>query len=74
MHLRSTMGQQKPNNILVLHTHKDKADKLSMLDVTNKFVCSEHRLSILENSLTTDCCQDNISLLAILLFCKYIAI
>ena len=44
-YLRSTMGQQRLNNIMVLHIHKDKTDKLSMIDIANKFVCSEHRLS-----------------------------
>ena len=44
-YLRSTMGQQRHNNIMMLHIHKDKTDKLSMIDVANKFVNSEHRLS-----------------------------
>ena len=48
-YLRSTMGQQRLNDIMVLHIHKDKIDKLSMIDITNKFVCSEHRLSYFGN-------------------------
>lgn len=44
-YLRSTISQQRLNNIMVLHIHKDKTDKLSLIDVANEFVNSEHRLS-----------------------------
>ena len=46
-YLRSTMSQQRLNNIMVLHIHRDKTDKLSMTDFANKYVNSEHRLTIL---------------------------
>ena len=44
-YLRSTMSQVRVNNLMVLHIHKEKTDNLSMVDVANKFVNSEHRMS-----------------------------
>ena len=55
-YLRSTMSQQRLNNIMVLHIHKDKMDKLSMTDIANKFVSSEYRLSYFGNLLTDHIC------------------
>jgi len=43
-YLRSTMSQVRINNLMVLHIHKEKTDNLSMINVANKFVNSEHRM------------------------------
>lgn len=46
-YLRSTMGQQRLNNLMVLHVHKDRCDSLRLKEVVNDFVAdSEHRLRI----------------------------
>ena len=46
-YLRSTMGQQKLNYLMVLHVHKDLCDSLQMKEIVNDFVAdSEHRLRI----------------------------
>ena len=46
-YLQSTMGQVRMNNIMVMHVHKDRIDKLSLVDAANDFVSgSEARLSI----------------------------
>ena len=46
-YLQSTMGQVRRNNIMVMHVHKDRTDKLSLADAANDFVSgSETRLSI----------------------------
>lgn len=37
-YLRSTMGQQRLNNLMVLHVHRDRTDALSLVDVANDFV------------------------------------
>ena len=45
--LRSTMGQQRLNHLLLLHVHKHYTDKLDMVAVANRFVeFSSHRLAI----------------------------
>ena len=45
-YLRSTMGQERLNNLLTLHVHKDHTDELDLMAVANEFVShSEHRLS-----------------------------
>ena len=45
-HLRSTMGQQRLNDLLLLHVHKEITDSLNLKEVINNFVNSEHRLQI----------------------------
>lgn len=41
------MGQQRLNNLMVLHVHKDRTDSLNVIDVANDFVKdSEHRLKM----------------------------
>ena len=46
-YLRSTMGQERLSNLLMLHVHKDLTDSLDLLEVANSFVSdSEHRLKI----------------------------
>ena len=37
-YLRGTMGQQRLNNLMVLHVHKDRTDTIHMLEVANDFV------------------------------------
>ena len=45
-YLRSTMGQERLNNLLTLHVHKDHKDELDLMAFANEFVShSEHRLS-----------------------------
>ena len=51
------MSQQQLNNIMVLHIHKDKTDKLFMTDVANKFVNSEYMENLLTDHIST-CCHD----------------
>jgi len=46
-YLRSTMGQQRLNNLMVLHVHKELTDALNLEEVVNDFVAdSEHRIRI----------------------------
>ena len=37
-YLQSTMLQSRLNNIMMLHVHKDRTDKLNLIDVANDFV------------------------------------
>ena len=47
--LRTNMGSSRLNNAMVLHIHKDRLDKLSMVDVANDFVFkSDHKKTLLE--------------------------
>ena len=45
-YLRSTMGQQRLNDLILLHVHKEITDSLNLKEVINNFVNSEHRLQI----------------------------
>ncbi len=46
-YLRSTMGQQRLNNLMVLYVHKELTDALNLEEVVNDFVAdSEHRIRI----------------------------
>ena len=46
-YLRSTMGQERLNNLMLLHIHKELTDDLDLKDVVTEFISgSEHRLSI----------------------------
>ena len=46
-YLRSTMGQERLNNLMLLHTHKELTDDLDLKNVATEFISgSEHRLSI----------------------------
>ena len=46
-YLRSTMTQQRLNNLMVLHVHKERTSDLSEVDICNDFVAdSETRLRI----------------------------
>ena len=44
-YLRSTMGQSRLNATMIVHVHKEKTDELSLLDIANSFVNSEHRMT-----------------------------
>ena len=46
-YLRSTMGNERLNHLMVLHVHKERTDKLDLKCVLNEFVGeSVHRTSI----------------------------
>ena len=46
-YLRSTMTQTRLNNLMVLHVHRDRLDKLDLCQVGNDFIdAREHRRSI----------------------------
>ena len=46
-YLRSAMGQERLNNLMLLHTHKELTDDLDLKNVATEFISgSEHRLSI----------------------------
>ena len=45
-YLRSTMGQKRLNAIMLLHVHKDMTDKVSVIEMANKFCTTEHRQSV----------------------------
>ena len=46
-YLRSTMGQQRLNNLMVLHVHKDMTDAIDLQKLATDFIGdSEHRLKI----------------------------
>ena len=40
------MSQSRLNAVMVLHVHKDKTEKLNLVDVANSFVNTEHRNTI----------------------------
>ena len=37
-YLRSTSGQMRTNNLMVLHVHKERTDSLDLVNVANEFV------------------------------------
>ena len=41
--LRSTMTQQRFNNVLILNNHEVKTDNVDLLAIANNFVCNENR-------------------------------
>ena len=44
-YLRSTMGQERLNSLMLLHVHNERTDLLNLKQVANEFVMeSEHRL------------------------------
>ena len=46
-YLRSTMRQERPNNLMLLHVHNERTDLLKLAEITNEFVIeSERRLRI----------------------------
>lgn len=46
-YLRSTMTQQRLNHLMILHVHKDYADRLNLVDAANEFTSAkDHRRSV----------------------------
>ncbi len=46
-YLRSTMGQERLNNLMIMNIYKTEAEKLDLKLVADEFVCgSEHRMRI----------------------------
>lgn len=44
-YLRGTMKQGRLNNLMIIHSHRERTDSLDLKQVVNNFVCdSEHRL------------------------------
>ena len=49
-HLRTTMTQQRLNDLLLLHIHKSETDSMDLTEVANEFVpVKEPRLRMFEN-------------------------
>ena len=45
--LRNTMTQQRLNNLMVLHVHKDITDRQNLTDIASEFISdNEHRLRV----------------------------
>ena len=43
-YLRSTMTQKRLNNLLILHTHKDRVDNVNLTEIAEAFISlNEHR-------------------------------
>ena len=54
-YLRSTMHQARLNHVMLLHIHRDRTDKLELVDVANDFVKgSEHKLNGFGTFLESD--------------------
>ena len=37
-YMRSTMADERLNNLMILHIHREKTDKLDLVDIANWFV------------------------------------
>ena len=49
-YLRNSMTQQRLNNLMVLHVHKDLTDRLDLASIVNEFIGeSEHRTKFFGN-------------------------
>ena len=44
--LKSTMGQSHLNVAMILHVHKEHTGELSLVNIVNSFVNSEHRMTL----------------------------
>ena len=54
-YLRLTMHQERLNHLMLLHIHRDRTDKLELVDVANDFVKGlEHRLNVFGTFLESD--------------------
>ena len=42
-YLRSTMTQKRLNNVMLMHTHKERTDKINLLSIAKDFVASNER-------------------------------
>ena len=38
IYMRSTMADERLNNLMILHIHREKTDKLDLVDIANRFV------------------------------------
>ena len=45
-YLRSTMSQSRLNATMILHVHKEHTSELSLVNIANSFVNSEHRMRL----------------------------
>ena len=46
-YLRSTMGQERLNHLMILNVHKDHTDSIDIVDIAKQFISdSEHRLRV----------------------------
>ena len=41
-YLRSTMKQDRLNDLMMIHVHKDRIDRLSIIDMANEFASRNH--------------------------------
>jgi len=58
---RTNMSQNRLNNMMVLHIHKEKTDALNLLSVANEFVTeSEHRLNLFGKFTELDSRRKNV--------------
>ena len=53
-YLRSTIGQSRLNATMLLHVRKNRTEQLSVIDLANTFVNSEHRMSVFGNFSEND--------------------
>ena len=61
-YLQNTMGQQRLNNIMILHIHKERTDKLRLTEIANEFVRdSEARLRRFGRFEEVNWCRRNVS-------------
>ena len=64
-YLRTNMGSSRLNNAMVLHIHKDRKDKLQLVDVANDFVFeSNHRKTLFGISDNVDLRRKNIPIIS----------
>ena len=53
-YLRNTMCQQRLNNLMVLHVHKELTDSIKLEEIANEFVGdSHHRVKVLTAYITS---------------------
>jgi hypothetical protein len=45
-YLRTSMGEERLNNLMLLHVHKSRTDSLDMLGLANRFANTPHRQAI----------------------------
>ena len=54
-YLRATMSQNRLNNVMVLHVHKNITDKLCLTEIGNEFVSgSSHREALFGKFVSTE--------------------
>lgn len=61
-YLRTNMGSNRLNNAMVLHVHKERLDKLSLIDVANDFIKgNDHRKTLFGSFDTVDLKRSRVS-------------